>query len=54
MIRKEARKEIKTAKKKIETKLAQNIKNDKKSFYAYARNKAKVKPKVVPLAADNG
>jgi len=34
--------------------IAQNIKNDKKSFYAYVRNKAKVKPKVGLLAADNG
>jgi len=52
-VRKEAKKEIKKAK-KIESKLAQNIKNDKKSFFAYVRNKAKVKPKVGPLAADNG
>ena len=51
---KEVKKEIKKAKKKFEYKLAQNIKEDKKSFYAYVRSKNKSKPKIEPLAGDNG
>ena len=51
---KEAKKEIKKAKKRFESKLAQNIKNDKKSFYAYVRSKSKSKTKIGPLAGDDG
>ena len=40
-IDKKCRKEIKKAKKNFEKKLAQNIKQDKKSFYAYARNQSR-------------
>ena len=38
---KKAKKELRKAKKKFERKLAQNIKEDKKSFYAYKRSKNK-------------
>ena len=47
------KKEIKKAKKKFEAKLAQNIKEDKKSFYAYVRSKSKTRAKIGPLAGDS-
>jgi ribonuclease P/MRP protein subunit RPP40 len=48
-----ATKAIRTAKKDFELKLAQNIKTDTKSFYAYARSKYKTKDKVGPLTDVN-
>ena len=41
--------EIKRSKRTFEKKLAGNIKNDSKSFYAYGRSKQKVRDKVGPL-----
>jgi len=50
--RKAARK-IKSAKRKFERKLADNIKQDKKSFYAYARSKSKCITQVDSLINSN-
>ena len=41
--------EIRKSKRTFEQKLAGNIKNDSKSFYAYVRSKQKVRDKVGPL-----
>ena len=41
--------EIRKSKRTFEKKLAGNIKNDSKSFYAYVRSKQKVRDKVGPL-----
>ena len=41
--------EIRKSKRTFENKLAGNIKNDSKSFYAYVRSKQKVRGKVGPL-----
>ena len=41
--------EIRKSKITFEKKLAGNIKNDSKSFYAYVRSKQKVRDKVGPL-----
>ena len=41
-------------KKQFETKLANNIKNDSKSFYAYVRSKERNKVKVGPLKDNAG
>jgi ribonuclease P/MRP protein subunit RPP40 len=41
--------EYRRAKRNFEKKIARNIKNDPKSFYAYVRGKAKTKDKVGPL-----
>ena len=41
--------EIRKSKRTFEKKLAGNIKNDSKSFYAYVRSKQKVRDKVRPL-----
>ena len=41
--------EIRKSKRAFEQKLAGNIKNDSKSFYAYVRSKQKVRDKVGPL-----
>ena len=41
--------EIRKCKRTFEKKLAGNIKNDSKSFYAYVRSKQKVRDKVGPL-----
>ena len=41
--------EIRKSKRTFEKKLAGNIKNDSKSFYAYVRRKQKVRDKVGPL-----
>ena len=38
----------------FEKKLAGNIKNDSKSFYAYVRSKQKVRDKVGPLENNRG
>ena len=40
---------VKAAKSKFESKLAANIKNDTKSFYAYVNSRSKAKAKVGPL-----
>ena len=45
--------EIRQSKRRYEQKLACNIKNDSKSFYAYVRSKQNVQDKVGPLEADN-
>jgi len=37
-----ASKKVRQAKKEFKKKIAQNIKNDSKSFYTYARSKTKV------------
>jgi hypothetical protein len=49
-----ATREVRNAKRNFEQKLAQNIKKDSKSFYAYTRSKLKTKDKVGPLKDENG
>ena len=51
---KETRKEIRTAKRNFEKKLADNIKEDSKSFYAYIRSKQKTKDRIGPLKDEHG
>ena len=51
---KEAKQDVRQAKRDFERKLAQNIKEDSKSFYAYVRSKQKIKEAVGPLKRDNG
>ena len=46
--------EIRQSKRTFEKKLAGNIKNDSKSFYAYVRSKQKVRDKVGPLENNRG
>ena len=46
--------EIRKSKRTFEKKLAGNIKNDSKSFYAYVRSKQKVRDKVGPLENNRG
>ena len=46
--------EVKKAKRNFEHKLAQNIKSDSKSFYAYVRSKQNVRDKVGPLEDNAG
>ena len=46
--------EIRKAKRNFEHKLAQNIKSDSKSFYAYVRSKQNVRDKVGPLEDNAG
>ena len=46
--------EIKKAKRNFEEKLAKNIKNDTKSFYAYVRHSSKTAPRVGPFVNDDG
>ena len=41
--------EVRKSKRNVELKLAQNIKSDSKSFYAYVRSKQNVRDKVGPL-----
>ena len=41
--------EVRKSKRNFELKLAQNIKSDSKSFYAYVRSKQNVRDKVGPL-----
>jgi hypothetical protein len=45
---------VRKAKYAFEKKLADNIKSDNKSFYAYVRSKSKVKVKPGPLLSDTG
>ena len=55
---KEAKQDVRQAKKDFERKLApglaQNIKEDSKSFYAYVRSKQKIKDAVGPLKTETG
>ena len=46
--------EVRKSKRDFEHKLAQNIKSDSKSFYAYVRSKQKVRDKVGPLEDNAG
>ena len=46
--------EVRKAKRNFEHKLAQNIKSDSKSFYAYVRSKHNVRDKVGPLEDNAG
>ena len=46
--------EIRRSKRRFETKLAANIKDDVKSFYAYVSSKRKAKPRVGPIVTKNG
>jgi len=46
--------ELRKAKRKFEKKLAENIKLDKKSFYAYSRAKSKTKAQIGTLLTSDG
>ena len=46
--------EVRNSKRNFELKLAQNIKSDSKSFYAYVRSKQNVQDKVGPLEDNAG
>ena len=46
--------EVRKSKRNFEHKLAQNIKSDSKSFYAYIRSKQNVRDKVGPLEDNAG
>ena len=46
--------EVRKSKRNVEHKLAQNIKSDTKSFYAYVRSKPNVRDKVGPLEDNAG
>ena len=46
--------EVRKSKRNFEHKLAQNIKSDSKSFYAYVRSKQNVRDKVGPLVDNAG
>ena len=46
--------EVRKCKRNFEHKLAQNIKSDSKSFYAYVRSKQNVRDKVGPLEDNAG
>ena len=46
--------EVRKSKRKFEHKLAQNLKSDSKSFYAYVRSKQNVRDKVGPLEDNAG
>ena len=47
-------KEIRSSKRMFEQKLAPNIKQDSKSFFAYIRSKQRVKDSIGPLKGNNG
>ena len=49
-----ARNEVRKSKRNVELKLAQNIKSESKSFYAYVRSKQNVRDKVGPLEDNAG
>jgi len=49
-----ARFSIKEAKRKFDHKLAENVKNDAKSFYAYVRSKSTSRVGVGPLTSNSG
>ena len=46
--------EVRKSKRNFENKLAQNIKSDSKSFYAYVRSRQNVRDKVGPLEDNAG
>ena len=46
--------EVRKSKQNVEHKLAENIKSDSKSFYAYVRSKQKVRDRVGPLEDNAG
>ena len=46
--------EVRKSKRNFEHKLAQNIKSDSKSFYAYVQSKSNVRDKVGPLGDNAG
>ena len=46
--------EVRKSKRNVEHKLAQNIKSDSKSFYAYVRSKQNVRDKVGPMEDNSG
>ena len=46
--------EVRKSKRNVELKLAQNMKSDSKSFYAYVRSKQNVRDKVGPLEDNAG
>ena len=50
----ETTKEIRSSKRMFEQKLATNIKQDSKSFFAYIRSKQRVKDSIGPLKGNNG
>ena len=50
----EATNEVRKPKRNVEHKLAQNIKSDSNSFYAYVRSKQNVRDKVGPLEDNAG
>jgi len=50
----EAKNEVRKAKHRFESKLADQIKHNKKSFYAYVRSKTKFKATVGPLSNSSG
>jgi len=50
----DAQYEMRRAKRSFEKKLAKNIDVDRKSFYAYVRNRARSKPQVGPLVSEQG
>ena len=52
--RNKAVKTVRKAKLKFEKKLAKQVKEDPKSFFAYVRSKSKTKDKVGPLNDNNG
>ena len=54
MALKAATNEVRNSKRNYEHKLAQNIKSDSKSFYAYVRSKRNVRDKVGPLEDNVG
>ena len=49
-----AKSELKKARRSFEKKLASNIKQDKRSFYAYARSKSKAKIQISSLNDNTG
>lgn len=51
---KEVNKEIRRSKRKLEKRLGENIKSDRKGFFKYARSKMKVKESVGPIADEHG
>jgi len=52
-VAKEAHRELKRSRRKFEKQLACNIKEDAKSFYAYAGSKNKSSSKISPLSDYN-
>ena len=46
--------EVRTSKRNVQYKLAQNIKSDSKSLYAYVRSKQNVRDRVRPLEDNAG